>query len=107
MSSGWFHGINCFTNGVDNSYADLLKQTLTLGNGENCDVLIDTGSQVSIAREDMIPMLAEWKLKAISLRSVDRKLVNVLRSAIAQATMEGLPFQQEILAVQNVNQIFY
>ena len=106
MNSGWSHVINCFSNGVSNQYAPLLMQTLTLGNGNECDVLIDTGSQVSIAREDMIPELVDWKFKAISLRSVDGKPLYVLGSAILQATMDGVSFSQEILVVHNVKHKF-
>ena len=75
---------------------------LKIEDGTYFKILVDTGSQVSVTREDMIPYLHDVKFKLIQLRSVNGHCLFVVCSALLKASIDGNEFSQDVLVVKDV-----
>ena len=65
--------------------------------------LIDTGSQVSIVRSDMIQYLTEFKKEPVCLKAVNQRSLHVIGTGKLLFNMAGLDFEVAVIAVSKVN----
>ena len=66
------------------------------------NVLLDSGSQISLAREDMIPHLADFQPCILGLCLVDGSPLKVFGTGMLNATIQGVPISQVIHVVNGM-----